>query len=191
MTPVSSIFSYEEMMHDDNLLERVNKKIKTDILIKDYVKSEKGTDLFILKKDYIKQNLEKVINDFVNLRGDLFNDGIVLKEVVELKRYNGITNEWRAFVFYGELLSLKLNSEENIISNKPDVNFINEIISKMSESIGEEMNHLYTIDVAELEDGSWKVLECGDGQVSGLATTQDELEFYTLLKEKLDEIRQS
>ncbi len=36
----------------------------------------------------------------------------------------------------------------------------------------------YTVDYAELEDGTWKVIEAGDGSVSGLAPGQDYVEYY-------------
>lgn len=40
----------------------------------------------------------------------------------------------------------------------------------------------YTVDYAELEDGSWKILEAGDGQVSGLSDNQDADAFFRALK---------
>jgi len=39
----------------------------------------------------------------------------------------------------------------------------------------------YTIDYAELEDGSWKILEAGDGQVSGLSDGQDYNAYFRAL----------
>lgn len=40
---------------------------------------------------------------------------------------------------------------------------------------------LYTIDMAELSDGSWKILEAGDGQVFGLSDGQDSISFFRVL----------
>ena len=39
----------------------------------------------------------------------------------------------------------------------------------------------YTVDFAELADGSWKVIETGDGGVSGLSDRQDAGAFYRAL----------
>ena len=39
----------------------------------------------------------------------------------------------------------------------------------------------YTVDYAELEDGSWKVLEAGDGSVSGLSENQDAKHYFRAL----------
>ena len=44
----------------------------------------------------------------------------------------------------------------------------------------------YTIDVAELEDGSWKILEAGDGSVSGLSDGQDYRAFFRSLYHSLN-----
>lgn len=36
----------------------------------------------------------------------------------------------------------------------------------------------YTVDYAELTDGTWTIIEAGDGQVSGLAESDDPIRFY-------------
>ena len=42
----------------------------------------------------------------------------------------------------------------------------------------------FIIDFAELVDGSWTIIECGDGQVSGITDANQTELFYKLLKEK-------
>lgn len=39
----------------------------------------------------------------------------------------------------------------------------------------------YMIDFAELADGTWKIIETGDGSVSGLSYRQDYQAFYRVL----------
>ncbi|MCR4653442.1 MAG: ATP-grasp domain-containing protein [Eubacterium sp.] len=42
-------------------------------------------------------------------------------------------------------------------------------------------SHYYTVDYVELEDGTWRIVEAGDGEVSGLSDNQDyEVYFRTL-----------
>jgi hypothetical protein len=176
-TPVNCWFHLDDM--NDDLIEAVQDGITTNIIIKDYVKSEKGTDLFIIPKQLAKTQLKDIIERFVEQRQPLFNEGIVLKEFVDLKKYNGITNEWRAFFWEQKLITLQLNSEQDFNGNKPELDFVKEVGTNITRS------KFYSIDFAELEDGSWKVLEAGDGQVSGLATFQNELVFYSILKEYL------
>lgn len=39
----------------------------------------------------------------------------------------------------------------------------------------------YTVDLAEKEDGSWMIIETGDGQVSGMSEGQNYDAFYRAL----------
>lgn len=39
----------------------------------------------------------------------------------------------------------------------------------------------YTVDYAELEDGSWKIIEASDGGVSGLSEFQDYEQYFRAL----------
>ena len=42
-------------------------------------------------------------------------------------------------------------------------------------------SRFYTIDYAELKDGSWIIIETGDGSVSGLGLNQNPYMFYSSL----------
>lgn len=44
----------------------------------------------------------------------------------------------------------------------------------------------YTVDFAERVDGTWIVVETGDGQVSGLAAAQDPVIYYQVLADALE-----
>jgi hypothetical protein len=140
-------------------------------IVKDFVKSEKNTD-FPAFLDLLQTNndeLNVLIRKFVEMRGELFTGGIVLKEFVNLKRYKGKMNEWRAFYLNGHLLSLSRNSaQSNDVPSVPDY-----LLAKYT------MAGFYTVDFAELDDGSWTIIECGDGQVSGLPETLSPYEFYS------------
>jgi hypothetical protein len=96
-----------------------------------------------------------------------------LKDIVNLKKYNNITNEWRAFYINKELISLELNTEQKIDSNKPNKTFVEMVGKCVDKAV------FYTIDFAELEDNTWVVLEAGDGQVSGLSPYTYELSFFS------------
>ena len=65
-------------------------------MVKDYVKSMKGTS-FPTRIDtpITQKELDDLVAEFIRLRGSLFTGGIVLKEYVDLKRYEERTNEWR------------------------------------------------------------------------------------------------
>lgn len=143
-----------------------------DIIIKDYVKSEKySSDLFMLNSSLFDEEFCSKVNEFKLSRGKLFNKGIVFKEFLDLKKFGEKTNEFRIFVYNKKIISTSQNTELGF-GDIPNLDFLNEII----ESID---SNFYTIDIAELEDGNWIILETGDGSVSGLASGQDEFIFYT------------
>jgi len=79
-------------------------------------------------------------------------------------------NEWRNWFFNGKLICSGQNSNVSDAS-VPDNKWLNEIGS-CPES------NFFTIDVAEKSDGTWIVLETGDGQVSGLAPNQNPTTLY-------------
>ena len=144
-------------------------------MMKDYVKSVKGTDFpACFDSSYDDRQLDEYARRFQAMRGDLYVRGIVLKEYVELKRRDSMTNEYRAFYLNGELLTLSPNSNQKEGWPVVPMELVNAIPVLDS--------HFYTVDFAELENGSWTVIETGDGQVSGLSPNQYVFKFY-------DEIR--
>ena len=73
-------------------------------------------------------------------------------------------------------MMLMQSSNQIMEYGKPPVELTNKY--KMLDS------PFFTIDFAELEDGSWTIIECGDGQVSGITDSSQTELFYKLLKEK-------
>lgn len=158
--------------------EPVRRMLGGDIIIKDYVKSEKGNaDLFILNKELTNEEFAKRVQRFIDARGKLFNKGLVFKEVVSLKKYNNYSNEWRMFFANNKLVTVTKNSEIDVDTSAPDANVI-ETFSDLAKKIP---SAFFTIDIAEREDGSWVILEVGDGQVSGLAAQEEPIKFYNNL----------
>ena len=149
-------------------------------MVKDYVKSVKGTSFPASVRTPISQgDLDALVEEFVRLRGGLFTEGIVLKEVVDLKRYGDATNEWRAFCLRGKLLNVCRNSNQHANVPEPPAGLV-----ASCESLG---SPYYTVDFAELVDGGWAVIETGDGQVSGLAAAQDPVIYYQVLADRMGE----
>ena len=150
-------------------------------MVKDYVKSVKGTSFPTSVRTPVSQgDLDALVAEFVRLRGGLFTEGIVLKEVVDLKRYDDATNEWRAFYLRDRLLNVCMNSNQHGSAPAPPARLVSSC-----ESLG---SPYYTVDFAELMDGSWVVVETGDGQVSGLAAAQDPVIYYQVLADRIGEV---
>ncbi len=151
----------------------------TEFMVKDYVKSVKGTRFPVSFRTPVSQErMDEIVKEFARLRGDLFTAGIVCKEYVDLARCGGTTNEWRAFYLNENLLSVCRNS------NQPDnvVRPPDELVLACS-NLG---SPYYTVDFAECADGNWIVVETGDGQVSGLAAAQDPVIYYQVLADALE-----
>lgn len=141
-------------------------------MIKDYVKSAKNTDFpAFIETPVTQDELDSYIDDFIRRRGTLFTSGIVLKEYVDLKRYEGAINEWRHFIFLqGARLGLNRNSCQPPTTPEPPDSYLS------TRNIA--ISPFYTVDYAELADGTWVIIEAGDGQVSGLAESDDPMRFY-------------
>lgn len=76
-------------------------------MMKDYVKSVKGTDFPVyFDSSWPDEELEELKERFIQMRGSLFVKGLVLKEFVDLKKRNGVTNEYRVFYLDGKPISM-------------------------------------------------------------------------------------
>ena len=94
----------------------------------------------------------------------------MVKDYVDLKQHADATNEYRAFYLYGKLLSLCRNSKQPESCRTVPQDFAAKFTNLPS--------NYYTVDFAELADGSWIVVETGDGQVSGLSPGQIVFKYY-------------
>ncbi len=117
-----------------------------------------------------QEEFDKQMELFYRYRGELYTGGICIKEYLTLKDYGGKTNEYRVFYANGQIVSLSRNSGQFIHAPLPPAELIEKYKSLNSP--------YYTIDFAELSDGQWKILEAGDGQVSGLSDFQDHNAYF-------------
>ena len=144
-------------------------------MVKDEAKSLKGTDFpRCIEADLEDGRILSLFQRFQKMRSDLLTGGCILKEFVDLREYAGKTNEWRMFVLCGSRLSLQPNSGQGAFLPRPPIDMI-ERMKRLPSSF-------YTVDFAELADGSWKVIETGDGGVSGLSDQEDIEAFYRAMK---------
>ena len=149
-----------------------------EFMVKDFVKSVKGTSFPVCFKTPVSQGcMDKIVDEFCRLRGGLFTVSVICKECVELARYGDATNEWRAFYLKGALLCACRNSNQPATASKPPEALVLECANLGSP--------YYTVDFAERADGSWIVVETGDGQVSGLATAQDPIAYFHALADAM------
>ena len=98
---------------------------------------------------------------FYKYRGDLMTGGICIKEYLDLKRYAGRTNEFRAFYADHKVISICRNSLQPDYTEMPPADLIERY--------------------SGLSSGTWKILEAGDGSVSGLSPRQEPNVYYKAL----------
>ena len=103
----------------------------------------------------------------------MLTGGICIKEFLDLKKYNDKTNEYRVFYINHEIATISRNSAQTIYVPLPP----EELIEKYRYL----RSNYYTIDFAELADGTWKIIEAGDGEVSGLSEFQDYDQYFRAL----------
>lgn len=146
-------------------------------MVKDYVKSVKGSDFPIYFDSTITQSeFDAWMEKFYQYRGNLLTGGICIKKYLDLKKYDGYTNEYRVFYYFNVPMILMKNSNQSDACCKPPIELINKY--KILDS------PFFTLDFAQLEDNSWIIIESGDGQVSGITDSSQTEMFYKMLKEK-------
>ena len=155
-------------------------KVFPRFLVKDYVKSVKGSEFPAYFDENCSQEAFNVWMElFYRYRGDLLTGGICIKEFLDLKRYEGRTNEYRVFYVNHEPICISRNSgQEGKVAEPPT-----ELVQRYRK-LG---SVFYTLDYAELYDGSFTILESGDGSVSGLASGEDAANFYRKLYRALNQ----
>jgi len=154
-------------------LEELNKSFKR-FMIKDFVKSVKGTDFPPFFEQPSKEEFDYWMEKFIIYRGSLFTGGIQIKEYLDLKMYDNLPNEYRVFYGGGNILSICANSNQPSFAKKINMDLVYKYRNLNSQ--------FYTIDFIECKDGTFKVIETGDGGVSGLSYQQEESSFYRAIQ---------
>ena len=143
-------------------------------MVKDFVKSVKGTEFSKFFDHSITQiEFDRWMDVFYKYRGELLTGGICIKEFLDFKFYDNKTNEYRVFYINHEVATISRNSAQATYAPLPPMSLIEKYKNLDSK--------YYTIDYAELDDGSWKIIEAGDGEVSGLSEFQDYEQYFRAL----------
>lgn len=169
-TPKTLFFPLHARMDVGEIREQLG-----DFLIKDHVKSAKNTDFpAFFGGDMTQEEFARWMERFYEIRGELLTGGILAKQYVRLKQYDGHTNEYRVFYLRGHIVSVSRNSLQP--------GFTAELPRSLAEKYAALPSPFYTVDYGEKEDGNWTVIEAGDGGVSGLSEGQDCGAFFRAVK---------
>ena len=153
------------------------------VIVKDFVKSQKH---YWFEACYIpaassRSDVERVVTRFLDLQGDGLNEGLVFREFVEFEPLGThpesgmpLTGEYRLFILDGEPLLTTEYWEGDYSGSPPPV-------EQFRDVIGAVQSRFFTMDIARLQGGDWRIIELGDGQVAGLPESADVAAFYARL----------
>lgn len=151
-----------------------------DALIKDWVKSAKNcwNSGCFLPAGTVEAKFREVFRVFREERGALFNRGVVLREFMPVVHHGfdmrgmPIAEETRFFFWKGQIVVEPRDTHPSPLAERD-----------RWETIARRFSSPFiTIDVAYLQDGTWKVVEVGDGGVSGLPSGLTPEPFYANLR---------
>ena len=158
-------------LHQEINIAEVKKEFSR-FMVKDYVKSVKGTKFPRYFDHSIDQDtFHQWMEVFYQYRGNLLTGGICIKEF--LKQYCDRTNEYRVFYMNHEIATVSRNSGQLSTAATPPKALVEKYCNLPSV--------FYTVDFAELDNGTWQIIEAGDGSVSGLSEGQDYKAFFRAL----------
>ncbi len=160
-------------LHQEINIAEVKKEFSR-FMVKDYVKSVKGTEFPRYFDHSIDQDtFHQWMEVFYQYRGNLLTGGICIKEFLDLKQYGDRTNEYRVFYMNHEIATVSRNSGQLSTAATPPKALVEKYCNLPSV--------FYTVDFAELDNGTWQIIEAGDGSVSGLSEGQDYKAFFRAL----------
>lgn len=147
-------------------------KMQGAAVLRDYVKSQKHywLEACFVNDVHDTDHLLGVARRFRELQGNSFEGGYVLRSFEDY-----LDPEIRTWWIDGECV-LKTPHPDHPMDIIPEVDV--ETLRSHALALG---SPFITIDVAQRFDGEWRVIEVGDGQVSGRPWSQDPIEFIQLI----------
>jgi hypothetical protein len=153
-------------------------------ILKDFVKSQKHywAEACFIPDVADRPNVERVARRFVELQGPDLNGGLVFRRYVPLKIVGEhprsgmpLAAEFRTFWFDRQLiLSHKYWADLTTFDTPLPTTWMATIVPRLS-------SRSFTMDIAQKDDGTWIVVELGDGQVAGLPSSELARPFFGAL----------
>ena len=184
LTPRSIWLPLPDCLDEENVGDAIKVFGDKPLIVKDYVKSRKHewAEACFIPDASNQAAVKRVVERLVELQGDDLNGGLVFREYVALKTIGShaqsgmpLAREFRLFFLNGRLL-YRSNywTQGDYAGEDPPLELFQDIAFKAS-------SRFFTMDVAQKTDGSWIIVELGDGQVAGLPDENAAPEFYQSL----------
>lgn len=140
-------------------------------VVKDYVKSRKHEWLEACFVPDLSDTdrLRTVAQRMVDLQEDFLTGGVVVREY---EAY--VTGEARVWWIDGEPAVIGPHPDDPGVEPVPDLTAVGPAVRALG-------CRFITTDLARCDDGRWRVVEVGDGQVSDLPITVDPIDLYSQL----------
>lgn len=174
-----SVYSHG-LASDKEIKEMLEKFDGKSVIVKDYVKSRKHEwyeSCFIENASDVDNAME-VIHRFIERQAEKFAGGLVLREYLDIVKtgvhfqsHMPISEEIRIYCYRSEPICFISYWSGGMV--QMDRSFLNAI-----DRCAVLESPFYTIDLAKKTDGTWVLIEVGDGQVSHLRGYDVE-KFYT------------
>ena len=157
------------------------------VIVKDFVKSRKHewNEACYIPCASDRHTVERVVRRFLQLQGEDLNEGLVFREFIEFeplaahsKSGMPLIKEFRLFVLDGHIICSTPYWEGGDYGDDkegfPPIDTFGHVAQKIQ-------SRFFTMDVARKKDGTWNIVELGDGQVAGLPVRADVHVFYRAL----------
>jgi hypothetical protein len=157
------------------------------VIIKDFVKSRKHewNEACYIPCASDRLAVERVVRRFLQLQGEDLNEGLVFREFLEFEPLTShsksgmpLVKEFRFFVLDGQIILSAPYWEEGDYGDGEDGFPSTETFSQVAQRI---QSRFFSMDVARQSNGTWSIVELGDGQVAGLPARADVQAFYQKL----------
>lgn len=151
------------------------------VLLKDYVKSQKHAwkEACFIPRASDREAVERVVRRFLALQDEDLNVGLVFRAFADLapagvhpKSGMPLAREHRLFFLDGSLVAAFRYWDE---ASYPAPDLPMDRLSTLAVRV---KSRFFTMDVAELREGGFNVIELGDAQVSGLPDHADRVMFF-------------
>lgn len=165
----------------EQLFEQIAVFGESPLIVKDYVKSRKHewVDACYIPDASDHGNVQRVVWNFIERQGAGLSEGIVIREFVPLEYLQShdksgmpLSKEYRIFFLDHQIIAF-LNYWDDVTydEDQPDLTPFMEIARTIT-------SRFFTMDIAKTAEGSWIIVELGDGGVSGLPEQMDVRAFY-------------
>jgi hypothetical protein len=187
-TPKTVWLPYDANVSLDRVMASLTPFGDQPVIVKDYVKSRKHEwhEACYIPAANDRAVVERVVNRFVELQANDLNEGLVFREYVPFQPIGSHTKsgmplmmEFRCFVLDGTVVATSTYWDEGVYTElAPPADLFADILPQVQ-------SRFFTMDIAQLTDGTWMIVELGDAQVAGLPEVLDTTLFYRTLTRRI------